>query len=102
MMHILAVNSQLYWKYYINRNNYQPRSIYATIQCNWKNCSIITPKVMQYVRDYFNCDEDQTGAMLVSKKDLAHWNMRVFYDEIMTPIGRDEGNKITGLSLALL
>jgi hypothetical protein len=40
--------------------------------------------------------------MLVSKKDLAHWNMRVFYDEIMTPIGRDEGNKITGLSLALL
>jgi hypothetical protein len=55
---------------------------------------------MQYVRNYFNCD-DQTGAILVSNKDLAHWNIRVFYDEIMTPIGREEGKKMTGLSLAL-
>jgi hypothetical protein len=35
-------------------------------------------------------------------KRLSHWNIRVFYDEIMTPIGRDEGKKMTGLSLALL
>jgi hypothetical protein len=102
MMHILVLHVDMYEGFYISPKSNNQRNISKTMNCNWKNCSIITPKVMQYVRDYFNCDDGQTGAMLADNEDLSHWNLRVFYDEIMTPIGREEGSKITGLSLAFL
>jgi hypothetical protein len=57
---------------------------------------------MQYVRNYFNCGDSQIGAMLAGKKDLSHWNLRVFHDEIMTPVLGLSSGRMTGLSLALL
>lgn len=70
---------------------------------------IITPKVKNYVAEYFGCHSDQIGALLentsedyVKNPPFPHWEKLVFRDELMTPVAMSNSLRITKISLALL
>jgi len=61
------------------------------------------PKVLALAREYYNCSSLE-GVPLEAKNGRlgAHWNEAVLFNELMTPMAQSEGNRLSGLSLALL
>lgn len=67
---------------------------------------MITPHVMRFVKKYFDCQDNITGALLEdqgsSSTALNHWEKKVYYNELMTASSVDIGLRFSGLTLALL
>lgn len=68
--------------------------------------TVVTPKVRDFVRDHFGC-EDLEGAELENEGGdgtiWSHWEESLFYDEIMTGLASGSGRSVlSNLTLALM
>jgi hypothetical protein len=100
-LHILVFNEQNLKNFYTSPTSNTLRPFDQTAKCVGGNCYVITPKVMEYVKNYFNC-HDGTGALLDNAQPYSHWSPKVFKDDVSIPSTLPTGNKITALTFALL
>jgi hypothetical protein len=67
---------------------------------------IITSAVVDYIKNHFQCEDEQIGALLEDEggqgTSWSHWERKVFMDELMTASDWIPGLRMSKLSLSLL
>ena len=113
--HILVLNPTFYSEYFVSSSSNIKRLRDAVVTAPASNSArlmIITETVLAYVQSHFGCSDGVTGGMLEEEGIIlfilggsgsasAHWERKIYLDEMMTASVWSTGLKIGEVTLSL-
>lgn len=64
LIHVLGFSTKYYDQFYVSPNSNMKLPQSSVVRKFGNKTMVVTPRVMQYVQEFFGCSDQRTGAML--------------------------------------